>query len=122
MSWRIGNNGFLMTLSPQVPKLIRQHLAGWVDEWLGGYGMDRSRIKSWAIHPGGPRLLSSARESLGISKEETQVSEEILAGYGNMSSATMIFILREMVSRNYPLPCVSLGFGPGLTMEGALFV
>lgn len=122
MSWRIGNHGFLMTLSPQVPKLIKQHLPGWVDEWLGGYGMDRSQIKSWAIHPGGPRLLSAARESLGISKKETQVSEEILAGYGNMSSATMIFILSQMVSRNYPLPCVALGFGPGLTMEGALFV
>jgi predicted naringenin-chalcone synthase len=121
MTWKIGDHGFDMTLSARVPDLIDRHLADWLDKWLAGYGLRRSEIGSWAIHPGGPRILVAAERALGISSGDTQVSRNVLTNFGNMSSATMFFVLEQLIGKQAPLPCVALGFGPGLTIEAALF-
>ena len=65
MSWRIGNEGFEMTLSPRVPDLIGQHLRPWLETWLAHHGLDLSKVGSWAVHPGGPRILSAVAEATG---------------------------------------------------------
>lgn len=118
MTWRIGDNGFEMTLSARVPDLIRSKLCGWVDAWLGGLGLERGGIGAWAIHPGGPRILSTVAETLGLKEGATDASRDVLAERGNMSSPTVLFILRELMRRGSPRPFVGLGFGPGLVAEG----
>lgn len=121
MTWRIGDHGFQMTLSAQIPELIVQHLAAYVDRWLSGSGLARDDVGTWAIHPGGPRILDAAEKALGLTPESTAVSRQVLGDHGNMSSATMVFILERLLNSGGQLPCVALGFGPGLTIEAALF-
>jgi predicted naringenin-chalcone synthase len=122
MSWTIGDHGFEMELSPRVPDLIRQHLRPWFESWLRRQGLALADIGCWAVHPGGPRILTAVEESLGLGREALGVSREVLAEYGNMSSPTVLFILERLRERQAQRPCVMLGFGPGLMAEAALFV
>jgi predicted naringenin-chalcone synthase len=122
MRWTIGDHGFEMELSPRVPDLIKQHLRPWFESWLGRQGLVLADVGSWAVHPGGPRILTAVEESLGLDREALGVSREVLAEYGNMSSPTVLFILDRLRERQAPRPCVMLGFGPGLMAETALFV
>ncbi len=121
MSWTIGDHGFEMTLSRRVPGLIREHLRPWLESWLRGRGLHRQRVGSWAIHPGGPRILESIAEALELSDAQLAASREVFAAHGNMSSPTVLFIVEHLRGRLAPLPCVALGFGPGLVVEAALF-
>ena len=121
MSWNIGDYGFEMTLAASVPELIREHLRPWLSEWLARYGQRIETVGSWAIHPGGPRILHACGEALGLAREQLAVSEEVLADYGNMSSPTILFIVDRLRQRSAARPCVALAFGPGLTAEAVLF-
>ncbi len=120
MGWRIGDHGFEMTLSTRVPELIGAHLRPWLEQWLGGAGLRPEDVASWAIHPGGPRILDGVERSLGLDGEALAVSRAVLAEYGNMSSPTVLFILERLLRAGAPLPCVALAFGPGLVVEGVL--
>jgi predicted naringenin-chalcone synthase len=122
MSWRIGDYGFEMTLSPRVSDLIRAHLRDWLASWLGRHDLGIADVASWAIHPGGPRILDAVEAALGLDAEATADSRAVLAECGNMSSPTILFILDRLRRRRAPRPCVAMGFGPGLTIEAALFV
>jgi predicted naringenin-chalcone synthase len=122
MTWTVGDHGFEMTLSKQVPSLIANHVRPWMEDWLQGYGVTLTGVRSWAIHPGGPRILSATEESLGLAPGAASVSREVLARHGNMSSPTLLFILDQLRREGAPRPCVALGFGPGLVAEAALFV
>ena len=122
MSWRIGDHGFEMTLSPKVPEMIQTHLADWLRAWLATHGLTFDQIGTWAVHPGGPRILSAVEEGLGLDGTALSVSREVLSEFGNMSSPTILFILDRLQQRQAPRPCVALGFGPGLVAEAALFV
>jgi predicted naringenin-chalcone synthase len=121
MTWRIRDHGFAMSLSPTVPGLIEAHLRPWVEQWLGEHGLKIDDIATWAVHPGGPRILSSARKALGLAEDALDVSQGVLREYGNMSSPTILFILDRLRAQNAPLPCVALAFGPGLMAEAVLF-
>jgi alkylresorcinol/alkylpyrone synthase len=121
MTWTIGDHGFEMTLSKSVPHLIAAHLRPWLESWLAGQKLRLDQVASWAIHPGGPRILATVEEALGLSPERTAASREVLRDYGNMSSATALFIVERLRQRNAPRPCVGLGFGPGLAAEAVLF-
>jgi len=120
MSWRITDHGFRMTLSAAVPSLIGAHLSGWLEQWLGRHGLGLLDVATWAVHPGGPRLLSAVRDAVGLTDETLAASREVLAEYGNMSSATVLFILERLRSSGAPRPCVALAFGPGLVVEAVL--
>lgn len=122
ITWEIGELGFLMGLSPLVPDLIRQHLRPWMDAWLDRQGLGMRDIGSWAVHPGGPRIVTAVEEALGLPADATAVSREVLAELGNMSSPTVVFILERLRERGAPRPCVALGFGPGLMAEALLLV
>ena len=117
MTWKLGNHGFEMTVSPRVPDLIRQYLRPWLSDWLKRQNLSLNEIESWAIHPGGPRILSAVSECLELPASATTVSREILANYGNMSSPTVLFILEQLRQVRAPTPCVALAFGPGLAAE-----
>lgn len=120
MSWRIGDHGFVMTLSPTVPDLIRSHVPAWLTQWLSQHGLAIGDIAAWAVHPGGPRILSSFSEAARLPDDALAVSREVLSQHGNMSSATMIFILQRLLRERTSGPCVALGFGPGMVVEAAL--
>ena len=122
MSWIIGDHGFEMTLSARVPELIGTHLRPWMERWLAENDLDLPGVKSWAIHPGGPRIVGSVIEALGLPGEVAAESNQVLAERGNMSSPTILFILDRLRKSDAPRPCVALGFGPGLAAEAALFV
>jgi predicted naringenin-chalcone synthase len=121
MSWTIGDHGFEMTLSKRVSSLIVAHLRPWLESWLGGRDLSLRTVGSWAIHPGGPRILESVAESLGLGDDKLVAVREVFAAHGNMSSPTVLFIVEHLRERRAPLPCVALGFGPGLVAEAVLF-
>jgi predicted naringenin-chalcone synthase len=121
MTWTVGDHGFEMTLSKKVPQLIAQNLRPWLAGWLEKHGLTVEKVASWAIHPGGPRILEAAEEGLGLTREATADSRAVFAEHGNMSSPTVLFVLERMRRRRAPLPCVALGFGPGLVVEASLF-
>lgn len=121
MTWRITDHGFAMTLSPRVPELIRQRLRLWLESWLGEHRLRIEDVQSWAIHPGGPRVLQATLESLDLPATASEASAAVLAECGNMSSATVLFVLRRLQQQGASPPCVALAFGPGLTAEAALF-
>jgi prepilin-type processing-associated H-X9-DG protein len=120
MAWTIADHGFEMGLSPRVPALIAARLAPWLDGWLAARGLDRAAIGSWALHPGGPRLLEAVRDCLDLPASAIEPSTAVLRECGNMSSATILFILDRLRLAGAPLPCVALAFGPGLCVEAAL--
>ncbi|MBS0207260.1 MAG: type III polyketide synthase [Planctomycetes bacterium] len=120
MTWRVGDHGFRMTLSPSVPVLLSTHLSPWLTEWLGAHDQSPASIRTWAVHPGGPRILRGFAEAINVAQDQLQVSREILRRHGNMSSPTLLFILNELAQHQAPTPCVAIGFGPGLAAEATL--
>lgn len=122
MTWRIGDHGFEMTLSARVPGLIAEHLRPWLTEWLAQHEVALAGVGSWAVHPGGPRIVSSVAEALGLAADAVSVSNAVLADHGNMSSPTILFILDRLRQQDAARPCVVLGFGPGLIAEAALLL
>ena len=122
MSWRIGDHGFRMTLSARVPDLVAGGLGDWLRGWLGANGLEVGDVGSWAVHPGGPRILGAVERAAGLTPDRTRVSRGVLADFGNMSSATVLFTLDRLRSEGAPGPCVALALGPGLVAEAMLIV
>jgi predicted naringenin-chalcone synthase len=120
MTWTVGDHGFAMTLSRHVPGVIARHLRPWLAGWLDRHGLALAEVGSWAVHPGGPKILDAVEEALGLSREATRAAREVFAEHGNMSSPTVLFILDRLRARGEGRPCVALGFGPGLAVEAAL--
>ncbi|MFW6198626.1 MAG: type III polyketide synthase [Acidobacteriota bacterium] len=121
MTWRIGDHGFEMTLAARVPDLIRAHAAGWMETWLEGLDLSPAEIGTWAVHPGGPRILDAFEDAMELADDALAESRQVLARYGNMSSVTILFILERLLQGRAPGPWVAVGFGPGMVMEALLF-
>src|SRR5205807_5643460 len=118
----VGDRGFEMTLSRRVPGLIAANLRPWLEAWLGDNRLSLAEVGSWAVHPGGPKILSAVEEGLGLPAAALAASRGVYADHGNMSSPTVLFILERMKRMGAARPCVALGFGPGLMVEAALIV
>lgn len=121
MSWTVGDHGFEMSLSRKVPGLIARHLRPWLEAWLGDNGLSLDTVRSWAVHPGGPKILTAVEEGLGLPADALAASRGVYTDHGNMSSPTVLFILDRLRRAQAPRPCLALGFGPGLVAEAALF-
>jgi alkylresorcinol/alkylpyrone synthase len=120
MGWDISENGFRVILSPKLPELIKSRLAADVDSFLYEYGLRRGDIGCWVIHPGGPRILEAVQEALGLCENELEVSWECLARYGNLSSASVLKVLEEVMTRRRPRPGtlgIIAAMGPGFCAE-----
>lgn len=119
MTWELGQHGFLMTLSAFVPQLIQEDIALLVQNALRENGISNSDITHWCIHPGGRRILDVIQDQLGLTNEDMAYSRKVLAEYGNMSSPTILFVLKEILQQNPagPMKIFGVAFGPGLTME-----
>ncbi len=120
MTWIVGDHGFEMTLARQVPRLIAVHLRPWLEAWLARHGVALEAVGSWAVHPGGPRILDAVEEGLRLPRRALEASRAVLRDHGNMSSPTVLFILDRLRIATAPRPCVALGFGPGLMAEAVL--
>ncbi len=120
ITWQIGDAGFDMSLSSRVPALIHEQLKPWLSAWLDAQGQTIESVASWAVHPGGPRILEAVDKALGLDAETLSMSRVVLSEHGNMSSPTVLFILDRFLRQNAPGPCLMLGFGPGLMAEVAL--
>lgn len=120
MAWTIGDTGFDIALSSYVPRIIGQHIRSAVAAALPGDSHNPLLPEGWAVHPGGKAILDKVAESLNLDSGRLEASHRVLRNYGNMSSATILFVLREMLRDPSAPPrdnTFAMAFGPGLTVE-----
>ncbi len=119
MTWKIANSGFKMTLTGYVPQLIETDFKDFVTKATQKLGLSQSDITDWCIHPGGKKIVEAIEKSLAISKIDLVHSYQILNDYGNMSSPTILFVLKQILDNqdNKPINVFGAAFGPGLTLE-----
>lgn len=126
MAWSVGNLGFEMKLSTYVPDVIKTGVKSLSKEILASIDSeaDLSKIKYFAIHPGGRKILEAVEEELDLSKEKNKFAYHVLSNYGNMSSPTVVFVMNEIRKQldesDHGEYILCLAFGPGLTLESAL--
>ena len=128
MAWNIGDHGFEMVLDSYVPKIIDEHIVGALEPLLAKSpelaALPYGSIRHWAIHPGGRSILDKVQAKLELSDEQLIPARETLRRYGNMSSATVMFVLKHILEQPATEPGESIcamAFGPGLTVETGLF-
>lgn len=123
MSWRIGDSGFTMSLSPRVPVSLRRHIAQATDSLLAPHGLSVRDVDHWIVHPGGPSILQAVQAKLELSDAQMAHSWNVLREHGNCSSATVLLILDELMRSGQAREgqwLVMMAFGPGLTIEMCL--
>jgi len=123
MSFKVTDTGFRMYLSSYVPDLLAAQVSGFVESLLSANGLRRSDVQHWGIHPGSTKIVDLVQAQLQLTDAQVEPSHNVLYNYGNMSSATILFVLDTIQRCNHPEPDeygVLLAFGPGLTMEGML--
>jgi alkylresorcinol/alkylpyrone synthase len=120
MGWDISEEGFRIVLSPDVPTIIRAKLPGDVDALLARNGLTRSDVGSWVLHTGGPKVLDAMAGSLGLEREACAASWDSLREVGNLSSASVLLVLEEIMQNRRPAPGtwgVLAALGPGFCAQ-----
>jgi predicted naringenin-chalcone synthase len=124
MAWHIKDHGFEMKLSSYVPQLLEGKLKTLVGRLLQNFQLNMNDVDLFAIHPGGRRILERIEQGLNIPKKANAVAYEVLKQYGNMSSVTVLFVLKRLLAQageeQHNQRVLSMAFGPGLTLESAL--
>ncbi len=123
MTWDVTDHGFRMGLSPQVPAVLARHVAPLVTDLLERNGLTIPDVDGWAVHPGGPRILATVADGLGLPAGALDASHRVLAENGNCSSATVLLVLEQLRAVGGVGPgrhTVVMAFGPGLTLYAAL--
>jgi predicted naringenin-chalcone synthase len=124
MAWTIGDHGFDMVLTSYVPRVLEAE-AGEALAPLFVNGVAPADVRWWAVHPGGRAIVDKVQQSMQLGDEQVAASRAVLARVGNMSSVTVLFVLRELMDRTQPGPTAgewvaAMAFGPGLTVDSAL--
>jgi len=120
MGWDISETGFQIVLSPEVPDVVAKNLGGDVDEFLGENGLKRSDIGSYVVHTGGPKVLRATQQALGLDDQALAVSWECLKKMGNLSSASVLMVLEEVMTNRRPKPgtwSILAAMGPAFCSE-----
>jgi alkylresorcinol/alkylpyrone synthase len=120
MGFDLRDSGFHIVLSKDVPQMVREKIKGLVDSFLERRGLARDQIAAFLLHPGGQRLLSYIEEQLGLCRCDTQLSWDVLGQYGNLSSATILFVLDAWLTKKTMNPGdygLAAAFGPGFSAE-----
>ncbi|MGI8906715.1 MAG: type III polyketide synthase [Candidatus Sumerlaeaceae bacterium] len=123
MSWRIGDTGFIMRLNAGVPAQLKRAVPEFCRELAATAHVPLRSITHWAVHPGGPRIVEAIQFALDLPPDAVESSSAVLRDYGNMSSATILFVLQRELRKKHDAGNGLLGalaFGPGLTVEGVL--
>lgn len=120
MGFDLRDSGFHMVLSRDVPDLIRDHIGTVINSFLGRHNLSIEQLSAVLLHPGGKKILHNLEQHLNIPAHKTAPSWHILRDYGNLSSATLLFVLHEWMQHHTPTPGsygLMAGFGPGLSAE-----
>ena len=120
MGWDISEEGFRIVLSPEVPAIIRANLPRDADALLSRNGLQRSDVQSWALHTGGPKVLEAMTDSLGLTRADCAASWDSLQQVGNLSSASVLLVLEEILQNRRPAPGtwgVLAALGPGFCSQ-----
>jgi alkylresorcinol/alkylpyrone synthase len=120
MGFDLRDSGFHILLDKGVPEMIGAKIKDLVHGFLERHGLTQQDIKGWILHPGGARLLGNVEIALGLTKCQTQPSWDILGNVGNLSSATILFILQEWLEKRPLQPgdyAMAAAFGPGFSAE-----
>jgi alkylresorcinol/alkylpyrone synthase len=120
MGWDITAGGFRIVLSREVPLMVETNLAGDVDEFLGDQGLQRSDIAKWIVHTGGPKVLRATEATLGLAEGALEASWNCLRRIGNLSSASVVTVLEEVMKRSRPAPgslSLMAAMGPAFCSE-----
>ena len=120
MGWEIGSHGFRLLLSADVPRVIAEHLGDDVDRFLADQGLERDALSSFVCHPGGPRVLEAIQQALGLDPQALAPSWQSLKRIGNLSSASILFILGDVMADHRPQPGslgLMLAMGPAFCSE-----
>jgi alkylresorcinol/alkylpyrone synthase len=115
MGWDIKNDGFGVVLSPELPTLMRDRLGEALFPFLKREGLSLADFDGFLLHPGGSKVLDTAEESLGLSRDQIRYSWQVLRDYGNMSSATVLFVLKEALADSARGRYLLAAFGPGFS-------
>jgi predicted naringenin-chalcone synthase len=123
MGWDVTPVNFEMILDAKIPDFIGEEIKSIVQKAEKKLNIQAKAIDHWAIHPGGKKIVDTIKKQLSLSAEDIYASKKILNDYGNMSSPTILFVLNELMENNYHKnkTIFSIGFGPGLSIETALF-
>jgi len=120
MGWDISGDGFRIVLSARLPEFIKSNLARDTDAFLDRHGLKRGDIGNWVIHTGGPKVLDAMQEALELEDHHLDRSWDCLSRVGNLSSASVLLVLEDMVTNHRPAPGtlgVLLAMGPGFCSE-----
>ncbi|CAO0829403.1 Polyketide synthase OS=Streptomyces microflavus OX=1919 GN=Smic_76360 PE=3 SV=1 [Streptomyces microflavus] len=120
MGWSVGSTGFSVVLDPAVPDVVRQYLADDVREFLAEHGLKPKDIAHWVCHPGGPKVLETVTEVLDLPDGALDVTWRSLADVGNLSSSSVLHVLRDTLEHRRPepgTPGLLLAMGPGFCCE-----
>jgi alkylresorcinol/alkylpyrone synthase len=120
MGWKVSEKGFRITLSPEVPVLIRENLGHDVDAFLADQGYQRSDVKSWVLHTGGPKVLEATAAALDLHDGQLDASWDCLRKVGNLSSASVLVVLEDVMKNRRPEPGtvgMLAAMGPGFCSE-----
>ncbi|MEO7264242.1 MAG: type III polyketide synthase [Ferruginibacter sp.] len=122
MAWELSSTGFLMTLTGYVPALIKEDFKILLRKALDAAGLQQEEISHWCIHPGGSKILDAIAVSAGLEKNDLHFAYDVLWEYGNMSSPTILFVLKKILdeleqNQSSTAKIFGAAFGPGLTME-----
>ena len=118
MTWDLSNHGFIMRLNSEIPKYFKSQIGKFASSLLDN--KINASDADWPIHPGGKAILKAIEEECKLSRKQTQCSWDIIANFGNLSSATFPFVLDLLRKQKRAAFAVGLGFGPGLSIEGTL--
>lgn len=120
MGWDFVDSGFKVVLSPKVPELVSQNIRADVDGFLAAHGLDRSHVTHWVAHTGGPKVLQAFERALELPDAALRRSWASLRGVGNLSSASVLFVLSELLESGEARPGdlgLLMAMGPGFCAE-----
>jgi predicted naringenin-chalcone synthase len=121
MVWKINEDGFDLKLDAYVPALIEKGIPGMTENAFAKMNISKDAIRHFALHPGGVRILEACERALNLTKADTSISHSILNDFGNMSSVTILFVLKALAQKARRNEKVfACAFGPGLTMESLI--
>ena len=120
MGWDFSSLGFSVVFSRSIPFLLQKYVKENVEEFLVEYGQTIQGLSHYAVHPGGAKILDAMATSLNLTQDKLALSRSVLQEYGNMSSPTMLFVLKKLLESGLPRPGelgLAAAFGPGFSSE-----
>jgi alkylresorcinol/alkylpyrone synthase len=119
MGWDVDSTGFRLVLSPDVPKVVEKYLGDDVTNFLAAHGLEIDDIGTWVSHPGGPKVIEAITATLGLPDDALELTWRSLAEVGNLSSASVLHVLRDTIAKRPEAgtPGLMMAMGPGFCSE-----